>query len=237
MSALCLGPCRPDAHGGPRQTRGGRLCDVCRERMWEHLQQITEAWEDLTARLAREGSSAMSEKVGGSKEPGLVLNDKVSDVMRDVTAWLWFVTRVIMEEKKGAVEPTNQTPPGLARWIGRSHVDWIATHPDEQLVADIAGEAKDHASKCRRAAYPTGARRLDLPEVRCVDHSTGEDGSRLPCGGTMFVVLVPQSSVMPDLVCSEDEAHRVEPSTWARPQWRRQLDPDAAVALARRIAG
>ena len=161
MSALCIGPCRPAEHGGPRQAgKGGRLCDACQQHLYDHLRAIDDTWPDLLDRLAREGSSAMSEKVKGSKSPGLVLNERVSDTMREVASWLLFVTRLVCDEREVS-PPEDQSPPVLARWLASRHVSWLASHHDEQLVAALADEADEHARSCIRVAYPDGSRRVD----------------------------------------------------------------------------
>jgi Helix-turn-helix domain len=213
VSALCLGPCRAAEYGGPRQAgRGGRLCDVCADHLKEHLQQIADAWPDLIERLATEGSSAMSEKVRGSKSPGLVLNERVSDGMREVAGWLLFVARLVCDERQMHA-PQDQDPASLAEWLSKWHSSWLATHHDEQLVADMTREADAHAHTCRRLAYPNGTRTFAVGP--CTEHMTGEDGSRLPCTGTMTAILRDSDSLLPsELRCDGPEPHSIPPRLW-----------------------
>lgn len=213
MSALCLGPCRAAEFGGPRQAgKGGRLCDVCAEKLGQHLEDIAEVWPDLLDRLAREGSSAMGEKVKGSKSPGLVLNERVSDTMREAAGWLLFVTRLVVDERS-VHPPQDRSPASLASWLGKWQASWLASHHDEQLVAALAEEADQHAHACRRAAYPSGTRSFAVGP--CTEHYTGDDGSRLPCTGTMTAVIRDGDSLLPsELRCDGPEPHHIPPSEW-----------------------
>ena len=235
MSALCIGPCRPAEHGGPRQAgKGGRLCDACTEKLGEHLCEIGDVWPDLLDRLATEGSSAMSEKVKGSKSPGLVLNERVSDAMREAAAWLLFVTRLVVDERD-VHPPADQSPASLALWLGKWHALWLASHHDESLVAALAQEADEHAHACRRAAYPSGTRSFVVGP--CTEHYTGEDGSRLECTGTMTAVIRDSDSLLPsELRCDGPEPHHLAPSEWMA-VGRRLFTARLSIKDASRITG
>lgn len=235
MSALCIGPCRPAEFGGPRAAGvGGHLCDVCADRFAEHLREIAGWWPDLLDRLGHESGDAMSEKVKGTRPIGLVLNETVSDGMADVTSWLMFVARLVIDERDVRA-PTILSVPSLATWLADWHAPWLTAHPDAALVQALADEAAEHAKKCQRLAAPSGARKLELP-LPCVEYvQLTVDSDRIPCPGTMHAWVAPDSTRLPDLVCSEDKNHRVDPATWSRPTFRKRFDRDAAHRLAAAI--
>jgi hypothetical protein len=229
--ALCVGPCRPAAHGGPRQiVAGSHLCEVCRDTFAEDLNRIADAWADLSRRLGQADGNPLSEKVDGSQDFGLVINEHVSDVIHEVTAWVWFTTRVVVDER-GTGSPSERAVPALLRWLSQWHVDWLSAHKDADLAGAFAIEAHELVKTVRRTAYPSGARRIDLP-VQCSEKvCEPDDGPCVPCAGRMYVMVVP------DLVCSLDSTHRMTPAAWTRSSWRKHMDPAAVEALTRHIIG
>lgn len=236
--ALCMGPCRPAAHGGPRQiVAGSHLCEVCRDNFAADLNRIADAWRDLTDRLAQADGNPMSEKVSsGGQDFGLVINEHVSDVIHEVSAWAWFTTRIVVDER-GTGSPAEPEIPALLRWLSLWHVDWLSSHKDADLAAAFAIEARELVKTVRRTAYPSGARRIDLP-VACAEQvCEPDDGPCVPCTGRMYVMVVPDARYYPDLVCSEDAAHRMTPAMWTRAGWRKHMDPAAVEALTRHLLG
>lgn len=235
MSALCVGDCRPADHGGPRQAEHGRhLCSVCVDRMWENLHGIAKVWSDLEARLGTEQSGAMTTRVMSSPDRGLVINEAVSTTIREVRAWLEFVARMVIDERNLSAGPKDQTAPGLAKWLAR-HVDWLGKHPDESMASSLSIEAAQHHRDVKRRAYPSGVRRMDFEQIHCTEHSTSDLGERVPCEGTMYAMILPWTSGCPDLTCTVDQTHQVEPATWMRPGWKRHLDPAAAARFLGKI--
>lgn len=238
MTALCVGDCRPPTKGGPRQSAHGQhLCSVCVDRMWENLHAIAEAWPDIEARLGVESSASQNSRVQSTPTPGLTINEAVSNTMGQARAWLEFVARVVVDERNLTAGPPDQTAPGLATWLASSHIDWLGRHPDEQMAASFSLEAAAHHRDVKRAAYPSGARRLDLPKLRCVEHDTSVEGERVPCDGTLYAMILPWSTTMPDLICTVDSTHEVEPGTWLRPGWKRHIDPASVARLLGRVTG
>lgn len=233
---LCVNPgCRPEQHGGPRRTNRANLCDVCHDRFRENLGHIADAWGDLIDQLARDGGSGMQERVKGTPDRGLILNEQASDAMRDATSWAWFLARVIEDEKRPARGPATTALPDVLRWVAW-HVDHFAKHSDADLAGAVADEAYEHLRAVRKAAYPSGARRIDLG-IRCKEVTLDDDGQQHSCSGTMFAVIVPQAGKEPDLICAEDETHRIEPPQWRRIGWRRRAHPAGVENLVRKLAG
>ena len=110
------------------------------------------------------------------------------------------------------------TPPGL-----RSALEPVAVRvpvaPEAMDWVAISTEAFDFAREARRCAYPSGARRVDLPGLGCVEFAENAEGERVKCEGTMFMVVQPEGA-MPDMICTFDRHHRIEPEVYRRPHWR-----------------
>lgn len=236
MSALCVGACRPDENGGPRQAEAtSHLCSVCSERIGQNLGTIADLWQDLDDRLGHDSGNVNDERVSGSPSRGLVINERVSELEREIGNWAWFVAKNVLDER-GCIGPKDQTTPGLLRWLADIHSDWLAHHTDEMFVAAVSTEAFDFAREAHRIAYPSGARRVDLPGLQCVEHVENALGERIPCEGTMFVVAQPDMALLPDLICTYDRHHRMEPAVWRRRSWQSSLNTEATRALLTKIS-
>ncbi len=236
--ALCTsGVCRPDDHGGPRRAAfHSHICDTCADHLQQQMTGIADAWPDLQERLGTEQQPGR-EKVTGSKDPGLILNEATSDVMRAVTDWTWFLARALLDEKDVRVK--DQDTPSLLAWLATWHLPWLTHLPDQAMQTAVCEEGRELARRVKRVAYPSGARRVDIPSLRCVEHTTTDQGERVPCEGTMFVIVQPGIDMeMPDMVCTVDETHTVDPATWQRRGFRAaKLNEDASRELWRALTG
>ena len=71
----------------------------------------------------------------------------------------------------------------------------------------------------------------------CTMHTTDEHGARVPCTGVLVAKV--GTGRMPDLRCSEDPDHVIEPTTWERAGWKRRfsqaLNPEGLRRLAERM--
>lgn len=218
---LCIGRCRPENEGGPRETgRRSWFCPTCADKARAKLLEVANTWPMLVDALAHpDGARDESGKQKhGMVSVGLVLNERVSDVMRGVGNGITFYTRVVMFERD-ATPPEDQSTPNLARWLATWHVDYFLTHEDEGIAAALVDDAHGYARMVRTTAFPSGAKRLETG-VLCVEHATSEAGERTPCSGMLYVVTRPGVGVLPDLVCSDDDTHRVDPATWCRSRWQ-----------------
>ena len=234
--ALCVAPqCRPatvaDPEPAPRRTNGqGWLCVVCVDRGRRDLCAIADAWADLEDALQRPEVSR--DEQGRAKhgliEVGLPLNERASEARRKATEHVWFMVRVLDEDRaeRGVTLPlpADRSLPGMARWLATWHMDELARMPGgDQLTLEMFRDLADAATAVKRAAYPSGGRRVDT-DLPCEEHATSDVGDRVPCGGIMCAWVTPSMARLPDLVCSEDETHRLDPRTWQSRGWRRMHD-------------
>jgi len=198
-----------------------------------HMLAIADAWPDLEDRLGREGST-VGDKVSGTKTPGLVINEHVSDVMGEVREWVTFLARALIDE-------TDWTPPAggtpeLLHDIATNRIGHFTEHPDEGLRLAFHDDAREMHRKVMGAAYPRGIRTIRLG-IPCDEHTTSDLGERVPCPGQYETRLDPEESIG-DLVCSTDPEHRMTPLEWQRSQRRRDVardrDLDALLAGSRK---
>lgn len=204
---------------------GSALCDVCAERFADNLHAIADDWEALELRIA--GSDARGigdEKVKGSRlQFGIALNEMVVQTRSEVAGWMHFVARVVLENPRASA-PDDTTVPGLARWVATWHASAITHHEDIDLVAALAQEARDHKRNVNKRAYPGESRRVDLRHHKCAVTVEGEQGEPKRCGGHYFAIVNPAALDRPDLICTENDSHRIPPSQWARHNLLRPLD-------------
>ena len=92
---------------------------------------VAGAWPDLLDRLGREDSSApdgMPKQV--NRTPGLVINEAVSDALRQIAAWAMYLARVLLDETDWTPPPGAGTPRMLAV-IARERIGhFTAPHPE-----------------------------------------------------------------------------------------------------------
>lgn len=184
----------------------------------DDLLAIADAWPDLIDRLGREGRNAPDGMPKpASRTPGLVINEYVSDVMAELTAWAMFLARVLLEETDW-IAPASHDTPALLTDIARNRVGHFTAHPDEGLRLAFYDDSREMRDKVTRTAYPDGYRTLDT-RLPCDQHDTSEAGERIPCPGT-YTVRPRHDGAEPDLICSADRTHRIPPSEWSRGRWK-----------------
>ena len=215
--------CRDPERGGPRQI-GGRshLCPVCEDTTRERLEQVADAWPDLQARLtAIRALDAAGFITGDSPGTGIMLCEAASDAMHEAGLKAHFYARVVMLERGHT--PPDVAPPGVLRWLAKSHVPWLAKHPDQDLAVAFAIDAADLARHARSAAYPAGWRTIPIPlpcHVQVTDDPDIEDATTRPCPGRMTASIRPDLHRLPDLVCDTDAGHTIPPDVWQRQGWK-----------------
>ena len=255
--ALCTNPhCRPPEHGGPRPTQHAWFCPTCFDRLrqqlghgWtdtqgRHHPGITQMWADLQDNLARTEHATdpdQGHQKNGGKSHGTGLNEAVSDAMRACTKHVWFLTRTILDIADQLDRhirlPTDQDTPTLAAWIADWHTDWLTTRTGRLTAATIIEDTHTIHRQVRRAAYPSGGRKVETG-LPCDQHTTTTRGERTPCPGHMIAWVTPDMTHTPDLVCTEDQMHRVDPATWQRQGWKTRhatMNQTGARALAAQI--
>lgn len=238
--ALCVNErCRrpnDDGAPNPRQTEGrSNLCPTCEDRSRDNLTAIADAWPDLEAALF--DTHAGGDQVRGTPSRGLQVDEATHQAMQEIEGTLAFYGRLVSRER-GAVWPLGEpTVPELARWLARTHLPWLAAHPDPGISEGLTGDVHRAARLARRFAYESRPRRIQLP-FRCREdvpvRPEVEDSPTHACGALMHTTLHPDRDDLPDLVC--EHGHTVPPSVWMRGTWRQApIDTAALTSLVRAI--
>lgn len=182
-----------------------------------HLRETAEIWPELEDRLGG-GGKAEGEKI--STQPGSkpTIDAHVADVMHQIQDWTVFLCRALMDETDWK-PPAELDTPGLLRDIAKWRIGHFTEHEDEALRQAIIDDAEEYHSLALRTARPSGVRRIPL-HVPCQEHGTTDQGERVACEGEYYALLKPWESTIPDMICTEDEEHRMTPLMWQRAQKR-----------------
>jgi hypothetical protein len=229
--------CRPEDFGGPRQVEPGRpLCRSCADRLGPTLRRIASMWPDLRARAAVEGSAG--EKVTGTKIPGIVINEPVTDLSMAVQQWADAWARYVRRHHLRDVPPPKALRDGVTagpilEWLAKYHAWRLAYNDEHWRAVNVCEWAEYYRREVRRLAYPTGVRRVYPRGAACVVPVLvrGDDGEPLtddagglvmrPCGGPLYALIRPADDAAgSELVCDSDDTHRVPSKQWLN--WARR---------------
>lgn len=210
-AALCRAKsCRPEDFGGPREVESDRpLCRVCADRLGGNLRRLAEMWPDLRERVALEGRAG--EKVTGTKLPGLVINDEVSTLGTEVSSWVLWLARYVLDAHSTAQRPPDEFDvPTLLAWLAKWHAWRLAYSSDHDLAVDIVDWTAFYRGEVRRLAYPSNSRRVDIPNGRC---PVTDDGQR--CAGHLFAIIRDSGSALPsEIICDLNDEHTIPHHQW-----------------------
>ena len=197
-----------------RSERGSWLCVECTERLRKLLGMIDSSWEMLEELLlpgAPKGGERVSSGNTGSPAP---LDVNVADVMSAARGLVWSLVEHLIEDLPGKRMPADQSTPSLAGWLGRYHVQYFASHPEESLPQALLPELDEIVRSIRNQIFPTGQRRLDIPTA-CAQVRINEKGKRVTCGGQMFAYVRDRADGRgSEVQCMEDPAHTIQEHDW-----------------------
>ncbi|MFI6428483.1 hypothetical protein [Promicromonospora sp. NPDC050880] len=216
-------------------------------RAQNQLVEIADAWVELDELLAAGSTPGSGASKPASRAP---IDAHVADVRAEISGWVQFLARALMEEvtverwpgvpwAAGHRVAELWAPPTidtgeLVRHIAHERIGHFVMHPDQQMRADFLAAAEEWAGLARRTAWPSGARWLRTG-VECTEHDTSDLGQRVPCEGEYRVFMHPDQEQIPDMVCDVDPGHRITPLEWQRAQRRKPMNPQAAARLARTL--
>ena len=234
--------CRAADEGGPRRAYQSWLCDPCTDKLREGLRFIADSWEDLEAALTSSEAPA-GEK--GKQKHGMIavgtnINEKVIAARTKASETVWFIMGVLrddLDDEQRVFAPPDLAVDRLARWVSDWHVDHLASRTADETAVEVANDVAQAKRAVRSAAYPSGVYWVEVG-LGCEQHGTSDMGERVPCEGEMRA-LVGRDAGVPDLVCSVDDTHTVEPAVWERMGWKRahrNLNPEGVANLTRRLA-
>lgn len=201
---------------------GFAICERCETRAWESLHWIADSWDDTADALTVPEVHDGERRGSRGASTGIALNETAASARAETREKLRFWVHVILDQHPGFIGPRDQDAPGLARYLAR-HIKTLTRTPDDFQAVGLLSDIADLRQLVRRAAYPSGARLFDTG-MPCTEHATSDTGERIPCPGTMQTWVTNRMDTLPNLVCSEDREHILEPHTWMRA--RRGLAPE-----------
>lgn len=232
---------------GPQPAQARKvLCLDCERDLRRHVRDIAADWA-AAHRSLRPGSSGDGEKVGGSRGAPIPVDVDVADILRRTRSDVWFVVRMVYDERELTdVDAGDRSVPALCRWLARpereddeqpgDHLGWLAGHKDAALVQGVCDDLAADAQAVSWATVPLRARRVEIQGLRCTEHGTSDMGERVECGGTLYA-LVGARDGLPDLRCSHDRSHVIDPATWTSRGFNRHLDRAGMLNLRRAVVG
>jgi len=210
----------------------------------EQLVDIATAWPVLTDMVAAGSTPGSGSGKPASRTP---IDAHVADVRTELALWVRFLARVLMEEvvverwpgvpwSAGHRVAEPWAPPTLdtgelAHHMATERIGHFLAHEDQHLRVEFLDDAKRLSGLARRTAWPSGARWMRTG-VECTEHGTSDLGERVVCQGEYRVFMHPDQDVVPDMVCTDDSAHRITPLEWQRAQRRNPMDAQAAARFA-----
>lgn len=215
---LCAAPrCRtighhtPDCDNGecrgcqPRLAADGlRLCHIHTRDLATDAYRAVEVYTELALALTR--SDRPGERTTGTRDPGLIVNERAVEARSTIRHTLVAWCRLIADER-GIGLPADDIH-SMARYIAR-HAEWLAAHP---AAGDCSAELRELAhGEPWRIAYPTGSRVFEVGP--CPETVDGQ-----PCPGVVRAVLRRTDSLLPsELVC--DWRPDPVPDGWTGHRW------------------
>lgn len=200
----------------------------------DDLEWLADAWTDLLDRLGRDQPAPDGQPRPATRSVGLVINERVSQVMAEVTGYAWQLAYALAMESTGFSLPRDRDTPLVLTAVAR-RVGHFTEHPDPAVSRGVPERAAALRRQVTRTAYPDGVRTVQLPAYRCPERVLDDDGRHVACRGHWTIRPLPSGS-LGDMVCSVDADHRTPPSVWLRTVRRRARVDDTADDLMHVIA-
>lgn len=195
-----------------------------------HLLRIAELWPDLEARLGKQGAtdhdgSGRPKKAAG--ETPAPIDHGVADHIATIQDWTAYLGRTLLDETDWK-PPHDVSTPSILRNIAEWRIGHFTQRHDEMVTIAFTEDCEDYHDLALKTARPSGVRRIPL-HVQCMNHGTNDQGERVPCNGEYYALLIPDKP-MRDMVCSQDEQHRMSPLEWTRAVKRGTITPGVMIA-------
>ena len=191
----------------PREALPGTtVCHYCEQRAYDNLQALARTWAalDLALTLNTPGGD-LGERITGTSSRPAPANLSVIEAREHIGGTLTFWVARIMETAPTLKVPSAD-PPAQARWVA-SNLDHLTRKAmDDSWPESICVDARDLARLAHRTAYPDGSRRF----------TTGVPCRETDCPGHLVTRVTEAMPTIPDLWCTENPKHRVQPSEFRR---------------------
>ncbi len=210
MTLLCESTiCRADNLGGPREAHHV-ICDTCARQFSRNLEAAAAAYHDVAAAIGGSSNYTIKEftAAGGTMETGLMINEDASQTRANLEGFTRWLVGTVCEVKPTICAPIGQVPERL-HWVAQWHSQVFTFTLDRDRIIEAVTSAKFAAHSARRAAYPTGDRRVPVP-MTCESDIEGEH-----CGAEMYALIRKDSTARPsEIRCVNDMTHNIPSSAW-----------------------
>lgn len=200
----------------------------------EDLEWLADAWTDLLDRLGREQPAPDGQPRPATRSMGLVINERISELMRTVSDFVVELAHQLAVETAGFRLPRDRDTPALLAAVAR-RVGHFTEHPDPTVSRGVPERAALLRRQVTRAAYPDGIRTIHLAAYRCPERLVDEEGRHVACLGHWTIRPLP-SGGLGNMICSADPEHVTPPYLWLRLVRRRARLDETADDLVRMIA-
>lgn len=198
--------------------RNTHLCPGCTDTIRSSLHTIARQYPILTDALHPSQSFSNGDRVSGTGGiyPPLPINGAVSDLLRDLSNFVWSVVHCLIEDRPDWRMPADPTVDVLADNLARWHVDYIAGHPRADHTLAVLQEAHIFADCVLAQAAELGPAEHDL-HCSCsktIPNTEDPDGPPRPCPGQ--VIAVQQADGTRQAQCTAHATHTVPLSIWSQ---------------------
>lgn len=200
----------------------------------DNLRNTADAYDELDERLAGENRGTSTHAAPGSRP---TLDIHIADMRLEIDTWATQCARAVIDyrytELNEEWNPPHSSPAWILRDIADNHIGAFLTEPT--MTATFLNRAADIAHRAHAAAWPTGGRWIRL-HVDCPETDTGPLGERTPCGGEYRMFMQPEQDTLSDMVCTNNDDHRITPAEWHTAMRRKGItSTHGAAKLARTL--
>jgi hypothetical protein len=176
--------CIMDHDPAKRALDGIDVCAWHRQRVGQAIAELPGQYDNLARRLVSTGT-ALTGMPTGTRDPGITIDPRVSQLRTDIHNTLTTWVRIAVEERDTSTP--SDTVPALAVYL-LHHLDWYLHHPgSRQFVIDMLNNRDD----ARRLIDPNRVRSFEVG--RCPEPD---------CNGTLIARLRPLDKLLPhDVTC------------------------------------
>ena len=161
---------------------------------------------DLNDAIARSTDYTKHDRVTGTKDVGLVLNEHAMDVKTRILEWAYFVAGVVVSEGGSSGHPAGNNLDAVLRFIAR-HSAWLMEH---DLAGDLVNDARSMLNALVAVTNPVRRANLTVPEEKC---QTEVDGVK--CGGSLIASLRDDDGTHAMFFfCQKDASHGLKTEQW-----------------------
>lgn len=140
---------------------GLNVCRACELRFRDGLLQLIQSWQSLDANLGRNSSYELRERVQGTADVGLVLNQRVMNAKSRVREWAVFAVRILVTEMD-VPAPKHDTV-SLLTSCSLNAAKLLA----HDLASDFVGDVTGLVHAAHGAVAPTRRSRFSLSNATC----------------------------------------------------------------------